>query len=172
MISIAEDDEGGLWFGTCGGVSFLSGGTWTSYTVENGLLSDTVYDIAFDLDGSVWFATGAGACRLRNGIFDDFLTGVPDRMASSLPLEIYYNPAAQSFHLSYHLNQSAPVSARLFNLSGMLITQWSDLPSSAGENRAAISIPGRQGGEPLVGLFMIQLIQGNRTNTQKIIMIH
>jgi hypothetical protein len=172
VISIAEDDQGGLWFGTYGGVSSFSGGTWTSYNVESGLLSDTVYDIAFDLDGSVWFATGAGACRLRNGIFDDFLNGVPERMDSSLPLEIYYNPAAQSFHLTYQLNRSAPVSVRLYNLSGMLMMQWSDLPSSAGENRAIISLPGRQGGEPLGGLFMIQLIQGNRTNTQKIMMIH
>lgn len=53
VISIAEDVDGGLWFGTLGGVSNLSDGTWTSYTTADGLLNDTVYDIAFDPDLSL-----------------------------------------------------------------------------------------------------------------------
>ena len=172
VISIAEDDEGGLWFGTYGGVSSFSGDTWTSYTTEDGLLNDTVYDIAFDLDGSVWFATGAGACKLKNGVFEDFITTIPERISSTLPMEIYYNPAAQSFRITYHLNQSAPVSARLYNVSGMLVGQWTDLPSMPGKHHAEISLSGRAGIGSPEGLYVIRLIQGNRSNSRKIIITH
>ena len=57
VISITEDGEGGLWFGTTGGFSHLAMGVWTSYTRADGLASDTVNDIAFDPEGSVWLGT-------------------------------------------------------------------------------------------------------------------
>ena len=170
VISIAEDDEGGLWFGTFGGVSFFSGDTWTSYKVEDGLLNDTVYDIAFDLDGSVWFATGAGACRLKNGVFEDFITALPEQVSSALPLEIYYNPAIQSLQISYHLNQSEPVSARLYNMSGMLVGQWTDLPSVTGEHHVDISLSGASGGGYQEGIYVVRISQGNRSGSRKIVL--
>ncbi|MDX2430859.1 MAG: two-component regulator propeller domain-containing protein [Bacteroides sp.] len=168
VISIAEDEEGGLWFGTYGGVSSFKEDIWTSYTTAEGLLNDTVYDIAFDLDGSVWFATGAGACRLKNGVFEDFITSVPESISTALPLEIYYNPAAQSLQLAYQLNQSAPVSACLYNMRGMLVGQWTDLPSMSGEHHVEITLSGHSAGDYQDGIYVIQLIQGKMSNTRKI----
>ena len=46
VISIAEDPDGSLWFGTFGGVSHLREGIWTSYTTAEGLLNDTVHDLS------------------------------------------------------------------------------------------------------------------------------
>ena len=169
VISIAQDDEGGLWFGTYGGVSTLIGDTWTSYTEQDGLLNDTVYDIAFDVDGSVWFATGAGACRLKNGVFEDFITAIPERVSSTLSFEIYYNPAIQSLQLDYHLNRSGPVSARLYNMSGILVGQWTDLPSQSGDQQVDISLTGPSSGGLREGIYVIQIIQGGASNARKIL---
>ncbi len=56
--SISEDEAGGMWFGTRGGVSRLFGGNWISYTVAEGLASDTVYDVALMRIPSGWLLTG------------------------------------------------------------------------------------------------------------------
>jgi len=169
VISIAEDGQGGLWFGTLGGVSYLSDGEWTSYTTADGLLNDTVYDIDFDLDGSVWFATGAGACRLENGEFTDFYTAVPERFATSLELKAYYMRAVGSIHLAYKLEAEAPTSVRLFNISGMLVGHWSDLPYAAGEHHLELPLTGFSSGGPLEGIYILQMIQGNSSESEKLI---
>ena len=155
-----------------GGVSHLDDGTWTSYTTTDGLLNDTVYDIGFDLDGSVWFATGAGACRLKDGSFQEFITAVPERMASAMELQLFYNSAMESIHLTYTLTRSAPVTARLFNMSGMLVGEWPDLPSMAGEHRVEIPLAGQTWGGPLDGIYVVQLIHGTRSDAQKLIITH
>lgn len=172
VISIAEDPDGGLWFGTYGGVSHLSDGVWTSYTTADGLLNDTVYDIGFDLDGSVWLGTGSGACRLKDGTFLDFITAVPHRIVAAMDFMTYYNNAAESVHLAYHLASSAPVMARLYNVSGMLVGEWSDLPQMEGDHRIELPLHGLSEGSPGEGIYMIQLIQGSQTRAKKIVIIY
>ncbi len=172
VISIAEDGDGGLWFGTYGGVSFLDDGVWTSYTMADGLLNDTVYDIGFDPDGSVWFGTGAGACRLKNGIFQDFITALPDQIISELRFQVYYNSATGSAQLSYSLEGSAPVSARLYNMSGMLVGEWHNLPSFAGNHQQEIPLSGRIRGGTTGGIYVMQLIQGNHSGSRKLVIPH
>ncbi len=172
VISIAEDSNGGLWFGTCGGVSNYAGGTWTSYTMADGLLNDTVYDIGFDLDGSVWFATGAGACRLFEGTFQDFITAVPEQVASLFRFEVFYNRTSGSMHLAYHLNEPDPVSARLYSVNGMLAGEWTGLPSQAGDHRVELPLTGRSQGGAFDGIYVVQLIHGYRSGSQKLIITH
>jgi ligand-binding sensor domain-containing protein len=168
VISIAEDGEGGLWFGTLGGASHYADGTWTSYTTADGLLNDTVYDIGIDLDGSVWFATGAGACRLREGTFQDFITAVPDRTGSPLQFNLFYNHGAGSLHIAYCLEESAKVTARLYNTSGILVGQWAGLPGAAGDHQMELELSGHSMGGPLEGIYVMQLIQGNHWGSQKL----
>ncbi len=169
VISIAEDAEGGLWFGTHGGVSNLNEGVWTSYTTADGLLNDTVYDIGFDQDGSVWFGTGAGACRLKDGAFQDFITTVSDRIMSAAQMQVYYDRAMNSMHLEYRLEQQEAVSARLYNIRGMLVAQWTDLSATAGQNQEELSLPDQSWSE---GLYVIQLNHGSRFEAKKVIINH
>lgn len=167
VIAIREDNNEGIWFGTLGGVSHLENGNWTSYTTQDGLLNDTVYDIGFDLDGAIWFATGAGACRLKNGIFDDFITTIAAGEAVNSQLRVYYEPLYQSLHLVYNNASQAPVSARLYNSSGILLGTWKDLPSLSGKNQAEISLSGLSAGSPGNGIYVIQLIHGSHSETRK-----
>lgn len=169
VISIAEDPEGGMWFGTTGGVSHLSGDVWTSFTSADGLLNDTVYDIGFDLDGSVWFGTGAGATRLRDGVFQDFITAVPDQMAPALQFRVMFNPYSATLRLSYQFDKPGPVTARLYNISGMLVGTWLDLPAETGDHQVKIAFPHSAGNGPMEGIYVMQMIHGNHSYSKKMI---
>lgn len=175
VISIAEDAEGGMWFGTLGGVSHLDDGSWTSYTTSEGLLNDTVYDIAFDLDGATWFATGAGACRLKNGVFEDFITALPDQSISPTEMLAWYNKIQQSLHLEYQLTQPTQltqpgkVSARLYNLQGMLVASWKELSNEKGPNHVDLPLPAQSSSLSQDGIYVIQLIHGSQSKTRKLL---
>lgn len=171
VISIAEDSTGGMWFGTLGGVSSYIEGVWTSYTTADGLISDTVYDIAFDLDGSVWFATHRGACKLENGVFTDFHTHTPEHLASSLQLKLFVDRSRGSIHISYRLTHQIPVVARLYNMNGMQVGQWNDLPDMAGDHRVELSPSGFSNGSCREGVYVLQLRQGNRVDSRKLVMV-
>ncbi|WP_448188479.1 ligand-binding sensor domain-containing protein [Azospirillum sp. sgz301742] len=64
VYSIAQDAEGGLWFGTNHGVSHYDGKRFVTYTKADGLLNDNVYAIALTPDGSAWFGTLGGVSHL------------------------------------------------------------------------------------------------------------
>jgi ligand-binding sensor domain-containing protein len=172
VISISEEADGGLWFGTYGGVSHYEQGVWTSYTTSDGLLNDTVYDIGFDPDGSIWFATGAGVSRLLDGTFQDFITAVSDRSVPGKQMQVYYRAVNRSIHLEYQLELSVPVSARLYNISGLLVGEWSHLPSLVGDHRVELPSPPQIQGGHQAGIYVIQLIYGNRSDAQKLIIAH
>ncbi|MFH0758561.1 MAG: two-component regulator propeller domain-containing protein [Bacteroidota bacterium] len=172
VISISEDSEGGLWFGTLGGVSHYTDGLWTSYTSADGLLNDTVYGIDFDPDGSVWFATASGACRLRDGSFMDFITAVPFREAEVIEFRAFYNPATVAINLSYELPHPVPVSVRLYNSSGMLAGVWQDLPSCQGLHRIELPLHSPSPGSLRQGIYVIRLIQGNTSDVRKLLIMH
>jgi len=70
---ITWSENGTLWLGTYGGGAlFQTPRGWRAFGVDEGLASDTVYDIHIDDDGSVWFATGGGVSRYRNGHIDSW----------------------------------------------------------------------------------------------------
>jgi ligand-binding sensor domain-containing protein len=172
VISIAEDMVGGLWFGTCGGVSHLADGSWTSYTTNDGLLNDTVYDIDFDPDGSVWFATGAGACRLKDGEFMNFLTSTPDHAGNRpVTFDAYYNRAVSAIRITYQLRADGKVSASLYSISGVLIQHWNNLPGLQGTQSAELPLTGpvASSGD---GIYVVLLQQGERFGTRKVLIMH
>jgi ligand-binding sensor domain-containing protein len=64
VYSIAQDKDGGVWFGTNHGVSHYDGKRFVNYSHADGLLGDNIYTIAFDTQGSPWFGTKGGVSRL------------------------------------------------------------------------------------------------------------
>lgn len=68
ILSIFEDSNGNLWFGTSGdGVYMLpkGGNSFKNYGLKQGLANETVYSIAEDRNGFMWFGTKAGASRMN-----------------------------------------------------------------------------------------------------------
>jgi ligand-binding sensor domain-containing protein len=64
VYSIAQDDEGALWFGTNQGVSRWDGKAWQTLAVKDGLLERNVYALAVAPGGSVWAGTRKGVVRI------------------------------------------------------------------------------------------------------------
>lgn len=64
VYSLAQDEEGGLWFGTDQGVSRWDGRSWQSFGVKDGLLDRHVYALAVAPGGKVWAGTRRGVVRI------------------------------------------------------------------------------------------------------------
>ena len=64
VYSIAEGEDGSLWFGTNHGLSRFDGKNWYSYGRKDGVLSDHVYAISVVSDDEVWIGTRGGVTRL------------------------------------------------------------------------------------------------------------
>ncbi|MGD0174023.1 MAG: two-component regulator propeller domain-containing protein [Anaerolineales bacterium] len=58
--ALAVDKQGKMWVGTDKGIVLKDGGSWGSYTVQNGLPSNMVKDIAIGSDGRLWAGTDHG----------------------------------------------------------------------------------------------------------------
>ncbi len=67
VISIFQDKEGIMWFGTSGGVSRFDGKRWQTYTQEDGLAHNNVWDILQDEEGMMWFGTFDGGISRFDG---------------------------------------------------------------------------------------------------------
>ena len=60
------------WFGTKGGISVFNGTEWTSYSANEGLLSNNVLCIVADNNGVVWIGTDNGVSGFDNGTFTNY----------------------------------------------------------------------------------------------------
>ena len=85
--AIAEDSDGGLWFGTNGGgLCYLKDGHERIINQETGLSHDNAWAIHIDGDGVVWVGTEFGLNRIENdsifqfgqeqGLFDDLVNQI------------------------------------------------------------------------------------------------
>ena len=75
ILALHEDRAGSLWIGTeRGGLTRYAGGTFTTYTIRDGLPIDTVSSIFEDRRGDLWLATSAGLVRFRAGGFTTYTT--------------------------------------------------------------------------------------------------
>lgn len=68
VYSIAEADNGDMWFGTNKGLSRFDGERWFNYGREDGLLSEHVYAIAPVSDNEVWVGSRGGVTRFGRGM--------------------------------------------------------------------------------------------------------
>ena len=95
VLTIFEDSQGVIWFGTVNGVTRYTQGSFQTFTIEDGLASDAVGLIFEDQQGALWFASGApkflfgsggrdfgsgGVSRYDGSMFQTFSTadGLPD----------------------------------------------------------------------------------------------
>jgi len=68
VLTLAQDGDGFLWFGTYGGLSRYNGRRFSTWTSAEGLPSNAVLDIVPASGGGLWVATyGGGICRIDHG---------------------------------------------------------------------------------------------------------
>jgi signal transduction histidine kinase/ligand-binding sensor domain-containing protein/CheY-like chemotaxis protein len=67
VISIHTDREGSLWFGTeINGLLRLRDVEFTSYTSNDGLISNRIYNLFEDREGTIWVGTNEGVSLLKD----------------------------------------------------------------------------------------------------------
>jgi signal transduction histidine kinase/ligand-binding sensor domain-containing protein len=74
VLSLAEDKKFGyLWVGTNGGgVAQFDGKTFKTYTVEDGLIDNTILKILIDSHSNVWFGAASGLSKFDGKNFKNF----------------------------------------------------------------------------------------------------
>lgn len=67
VYSVAQDENGGMWFGTNAGLSHFDGKEWQIFTKSDGLLDNNIYAIAPQGKNQVWVGSRAGVVLLSAG---------------------------------------------------------------------------------------------------------
>lgn len=68
-----ESRSGNLWIATAdGGLNGIKDNQFFAYTVESGLISNSVWALHEDSDGALWIGTRHGLSRLKDGKFSNF----------------------------------------------------------------------------------------------------
>ena len=86
--ALAEDQNRDLWIGTYGGGLFrFRDGHFGQYSMEQGLVSKVVLQIAVAHDGSLWIATPDGVSHMKNGHFQNYT--VAEGLSSNHVFSVY-----------------------------------------------------------------------------------
>ena len=71
VLTIFEDSQGNIWFGTTDGITRYDGNNFQTFTTEDGLSRNTVGLIFEDRNGMLWFCTGLLSDYLERGKTQD-----------------------------------------------------------------------------------------------------
>jgi len=74
VARIAVDKQGGVWFGSNGGVAIKNGTTFTNYNADKGLSDNNVTAIVVTADNDVWVGTENGLNLYSSGSWKKYLT--------------------------------------------------------------------------------------------------
>ncbi|MEN8228918.1 MAG: two-component regulator propeller domain-containing protein [Bacteroidota bacterium] len=156
VLAITEDETGGMWFGTRGGISYLKDQTWTNYTTADGLASDTVYAIAVDPDGSVWFGTHRGLSHLEGLEFNNIFTDIPAREARGSDMTAWYNQLSREIIIRFHAQIPCLVMAELYSIEGNLLLRSNHSGQATGVQEIKFS-PDQHGLSFPTGIYILRL---------------
>ncbi len=75
VYDITSGPNGELWFATQAGAARLQEGSWTVFTMADGLIDDRIRSVLLEPNGTVWMGTKQGLSRLSGGTFTNFPLG-------------------------------------------------------------------------------------------------
>ena len=88
IYSVHRNRDGTVWAGSVSaGISRLSGGIFTNYSVGNGPSSSAAFSIVEGYNGTMWFATPSGIESFSSGVWKNFT--VPEVLPSSTVRSIF-----------------------------------------------------------------------------------
>ncbi|MCP4219628.1 MAG: response regulator [bacterium] len=75
VLSLLNDSQGTVWFGTYLGISRLKDGAVTSVNTTDGLPNNVVYSLLNDGKGNIWSSTDKGIARIKLSELNNYLDG-------------------------------------------------------------------------------------------------
>jgi hypothetical protein len=134
-----------------------SGYITNSYNADNILMSYTVKN--FDTKGTITSGDSV------NYFFNRTVSSVADGLNANSTFKLYPNPANNIIHAVITLKQAAHLQLRLVNVQGQ--TVWSADAGNSATYQSDISVAGLP-----EGVYLFELVTGNSTETQKIMVEH
>ncbi len=113
IADLLEDEEGGLWIATLGGLSHFDGHIFTTFTTEQGLPNNHIRCLHLDGKGQLWLGSESGVIRHHQGAFQPVLPqhiGATRKIASDPNLSLWFGTAQG---LINYAPQTAPPRARI-----------------------------------------------------------
>ena len=163
--AIIRDNYGNMWFGTRGGLSKLSPdkSSWQSFTEQDGLISNNIFDLEVDSNNNLWIATDKGVSYLTNLSVSVHQKGPIDYQ---IKLTNYPNPYNPETKIDYTIPKSGKVKLEVFNIQGSLIKVLVDKTQSAGNYQVLF------GGDNIPsGIYMYRLTTERSSITKKMVLI-
>lgn len=170
VISIAEDAEGGIWFGTNAGLSRFFNNQWQSWSQETGLPADTIYDITCDSDGTLWLATSGGIAHLKS-LNVALPKGDSYSAPANLNLRIFPTPFNQNTHITFTIANREKVTLRIYNILGKEIGDIFEGILSAGHHDLFWSGVDRHGNSLSSGIYILKAQIGIVQESRKLVLL-
>jgi ligand-binding sensor domain-containing protein len=166
VYAINEDPAKNMWFGTNHGVSKMNPtGLITNYTTGDGLISDIIYDIDFDIiSGTVWFATQGGISYMENG----FVNIPVQRMKNETSLTVIPSVINDYAEIKFNNPAKGYVELALYNTIGQKIHTLYKGYMNRGEQLITLYV---NSGGYTKGIYILRLEIQNKITTKKIIIL-
>ncbi|PCJ55377.1 MAG: hypothetical protein COA79_20855 [Planctomycetota bacterium] len=74
VLSMSNDDNGNMWFGTEDGLNKFDGTNWTTFRKKFGLAGNYVYAVFKDHNGVMWFGTNGGISKYDGNTWEKYDT--------------------------------------------------------------------------------------------------
>jgi ligand-binding sensor domain-containing protein len=163
--AIIRDDYGNMWFGTRKGLSKLSPdkSTWQSFTEQDGLIGNNIFDLEVDSDNNLWIATDKGVSYLIN---------LPSSVHQKEPVDYqiklanYPNPFNPETKIDYTIPKSGKVKLEVFDNLGSLIKVLVNKTHNAGNYQVSFS-----GDNLPSGIYLYRLTTERSSITKKMVLI-
>ncbi len=166
VYAINEDPAKNMWFGTNHGVSKMNpGGEITNYTTSEGLISDIVYDIDFDVtSGTVWFATQGGVSYMENA----FVNIPVHRLKNVTSLSVIPSVINDYAEIKFNNPVKGYVELALYNTIGQKIHTLYKGYMNRGEQLFTLYV---NSGRYTRGIYILRLEIQNNITAKKIIIM-
>jgi hypothetical protein len=171
--TVAIDSTNAIWIGTPFGAQRFDRKNWLTFTRENGLIHDSIWDILVDQHGDVWFGTSGGV-----SVFHDTshtttvksLSTASTRMPD-FQLQNYPNPFNTRTTIRYFLPVPRTVKLVLYNLRSQIIMEYAESFQSAGPHEIIWDGRGQSGKEVSSGVYYAVLRGNSAIQTIKMCLI-
>jgi len=167
------DDSGRIWAGTDEtGLLCFDGTNWTTYTENNSpLQSDMVWYLDMDSQNNLWIGYRMGGLSKLAiepvSIQEELLTPAK----TDLELTNYPNPFNPNTTISFRLQESTPVSMKIYNVKGQMVRELSSGNKIAGTHKVDFDGKDSHGKTLSSGIYYVRLQAGKLSEMRKILLM-
>ncbi len=177
ISALVVDAYQNVWLGSDKGLVKFDGQAWQIFnTINSGLTENYISALTADQSGNLWINTLNGGLDIfqEGGLIGDFVTYSQSPYSSQqshIPDEkifdkIYPNPFNRYATIRIELNTATFVKAQVFDILGRKIATLINGPKTAGEHFATFD-----GIDMASGIYIVQVEVGERSSTQKMILV-